>query len=220
MENQDKLIVACEQVDKVNDAIRRRKESTRKYREANRELCKKRCLDHYHKNKERLNLERKEFKKLHPEIILKWNRDYRARHPERCQENTRLSNLRRRKLQNDWVLNKCKNDPNFKLSRSLSSRIRIAIKQRNCPKYIDKLVGCSSEFLRVYIESLWLDGMSWDNYGVYKLGQPMTWHIDHKRPLSSFDLFDPEQQETCFHYTNLQPLWAIDNIRKSDKLLP
>jgi HNH endonuclease. len=56
--------------------------------------------------------------------------------------------------------------------------------------------------------------MSWDNYG------RDGWHIDHIRPCASFDLTDPEQQRQCFHYTNLQPLWAADNIRKGAKWQP
>ena len=54
--------------------------------------------------------------------------------------------------------------------------------------------------------------MTWKNYG------RNGWHIDHILPCSSFDLTDPEQRRKCFHYTNLQPLWEIDNIRKSDKV--
>lgn len=53
--------------------------------------------------------------------------------------------------------------------------------------------------------------MSWENYGFY------GWHIDHIKPCSKFDLTDPKQQEQCFHYSNLQPLWAIENFKKSDK---
>jgi hypothetical protein len=50
--------------------------------------------------------------------------------------------------------------------------------------------------------------MSWNNHG--------QWHIDHVRPCSSFNLLNPEEQQQCFHYTNLQPLWAADNLSKSD----
>jgi hypothetical protein len=49
--------------------------------------------------------------------------------------------------------------------------------------------------------------MSWDNWSL------KGWHIDHIRPISSFDLSDPAQQKECFHYSNLQPLWAIDNLK-------
>lgn len=53
--------------------------------------------------------------------------------------------------------------------------------------------------------------MSWDNYG------RGGWHIDHIRPLLSFDLSDTEQAKQAFHYSNLQPMWQADNIRKGAK---
>lgn len=76
-----------------------------------------------------------------------------------------------------------------------------------------ELLGCTLEELYAHIEAQFLPGMSWGNYG------HDTWHIDHIKPCASFDLTDPEQQRVCFHYTNLQPLWAIDNIRKGAKLV-
>jgi desulfoferrodoxin (superoxide reductase-like protein) len=56
-------------------------------------------------------------------------------------------------------------------------------------------------------------GMNWDNYG------RSGWHIDHIKPCASFDLTKKEEQLKCFHYTNLQPLWARENLIKSDKIL-
>lgn len=75
------------------------------------------------------------------------------------------------------------------------------------------LVGCSSQELKKHIESLWEPGMNWDNHGLF------GWHIDHKIPCSSFDLTKEAEQIKCFHYTNLQPMWAADNIKKSNKFL-
>ena len=75
-----------------------------------------------------------------------------------------------------------------------------------------ELLGASVTFVKKYLESLFQPGMSWDNYG--------EWHVDHIIPCASFDLNDPEQQKKCFHYTNLQPLWAADNIAKGARYKP
>jgi len=69
-----------------------------------------------------------------------------------------------------------------------------------------KLVGCSIDFLKQHLENKFKPGMSWKNYG--------KWHIDHIRPCASFDLRKPAEQKKCFHYSNLQPLWAKENLVK------
>jgi hypothetical protein len=69
-----------------------------------------------------------------------------------------------------------------------------------------KLVGCSANQLKQYLEAAFVSGMNWGNYG--------QWHVDHIKPCASFNLTQPEQQLACFHYTNLQPLWGPDNLRK------
>lgn len=79
-------------------------------------------------------------------------------------------------------------------------------RSRNKAKTFD-LVSLSVEDLVAYLESKFQDGMTWENYG-------SDWHIDHIRPCASFDLTDPSQLAECFHYTNLQPLWAYDNLSK------
>lgn len=71
-----------------------------------------------------------------------------------------------------------------------------------------RLLGCSPAQYRAYIQARFLPGMTWENYGKGK------WEIKQIKPCSSFDLTDPHQQEKCFHYTNTQPLWKIDNRRK------
>lgn len=73
----------------------------------------------------------------------------------------------------------------------------------------EDLLGCSIEKCRKYIEKQFKPGMSWDNYG--KNG----WHIDHIKPCASFDLSKEAEQRRCFHYTNLQPLWGIENVIKN-----
>jgi hypothetical protein len=72
------------------------------------------------------------------------------------------------------------------------------------------VVGCSLESLKLHLEAGFAQGMSWANFG--------QWHIDHIRPCASFDLSCPNQQRECFHYSNLQPLWAQDNLKKGASL--
>ena len=74
-----------------------------------------------------------------------------------------------------------------------------------------QLLGCSFETARAHIESLFQQGMSWNNYG--------EWHMDHIIPCASFDLRCPVQQLACCYYKNLQPLWAFDNMSKGSQIL-
>lgn len=106
--------------------------------------------------------------------------------------------------------NKRKNDPVYRLKKSCRTRVNQALKG-GFYKF-DKtftLIGCSPEFLKSHLESQFQAGMSWENYG--------KWHVDHVKPCASFNLSAQEEQLKCFHYSNLQPLWAEDNIKKRDK---
>lgn len=103
--------------------------------------------------------------------------------------------------------------PEDRLLSALRRRLVEAVRQKRGHKSANTvaLLGCTIPELRARLESLFAPGMSWDNYG------PLTWHIDHIKPCAKFDLTQPDQQRACFHYTNLQPLWAGDNILKGDK---
>ena len=101
---------------------------------------------------------------------------------------------------------------NYKLSKGLRTRLWSAIKDNQKTGSAVKDLGCSIDELKSYLEFKFLPDMSWDNYGQY------GWHIDHIKPLSSFDLTDRKQLLEACHYTNLQPRWAKDNLSKSDKI--
>lgn len=131
------------------------------------------------------------------ENLRKYNRTPKAR--------TIINNTRNKRM---------KNDIEFKISTYLRNRVKAVIKGKgtNKAKKTLDLLGCSLLELKLHLESKFEVGMSWDNYGFY------GWHIDHIIPCSKFDLTKPEEQVKCFHYTNLQPLWAQDNLRKGNKL--
>ena len=101
----------------------------------------------------------------------------------------------------------------FRITASLRSRLVIAIRGNPKASTTLKLLGCTPQFFYSYIEDHFQPGMTWDNYG-QRLG---CWHIDHIIPCAEFDLSDPAQQRQCFHYTNLRPLWALQNFQKGAK---
>jgi hypothetical protein len=108
---------------------------------------------------------------------------------------------------NRWFKQKTKTDILFRLRRNLRNRIY---------KFIGKssirtkdIVGIESHELKNYLENQFNNGMCWENYG--------EWQIDHIIPLSSA-ITEEEIYKLC-HYTNLQPLWKIDNIKKSNKII-
>lgn len=98
-------------------------------------------------------------------------------------------------------------DPLYRLRHNLSTRLYLAVSKKVGNTF--ELVGCSKEDLVIFLEAEFEEGMSWDNYG--------EWHVDHVKPCCSFNLEDPEEQKKCFHWTNLQPLWARDNMSKGGK---
>lgn len=105
-----------------------------------------------------------------------------------------------------------KDNPIFKIKVNLRRRVHHALMGENKSAKTFELIGCSAEDFKTHIEGLWLEGMSWDNYG------PSGWHVDHIKECHTFDLSDPHQQRECFHFSNQRPLWAKDNLRRPKQL--
>jgi len=104
-----------------------------------------------------------------------------------------------------------KERPEQKLLHYYRTRLNQAVKSKTNTT-ID-LLGCSAKDLADYLEARFKVGMTWGNYGLH------GWHIDHIIPCAKFDMSNDSDVKQCFHYTNLQPLWAKDNLEKADKLI-
>lgn len=117
------------------------------------------------------------------------------------------------------MMERKKTDLQFRVKGTLNAGIRQSIKRRSGRKKATRttlLLGCTIIEFMAHIERLWLPGMAWKNWGRTRY----CWQLDHKRPCASFDLSDPAQQRACFHFTNYQPLWALDNARKGASWTP
>jgi len=104
-----------------------------------------------------------------------------------------------------------KKDPKFIILKRMRGRFWQTLKSKKMSKnlHTKELFGCNEDFLRKYLESTFKSGMSWD------LGRKI--HIDHIIPCSAFNIENPSELKKCFHYTNLQVLWAEENLRKGGK---
>jgi len=105
-------------------------------------------------------------------------------------------------------------DIQFKLGDNLRRRLNKMLQGKTKVSSMLVLLGCSLPELQAHLETQFQPGMTRNNHGK----GPGKWNVDHIRPCASFpDLTDPTQQAQCFHYTNLQPMWEPDNLRKGAK---
>lgn len=149
---------------------------------------------YYERNKDKVKAKAREFEKNNP-------------------EKRKLSYQKHKRKRFDYAKNKYHNDPLFKLSemiRSYSKRITKAVKEKKNLKTLEYL-GCSLERFKLHIESQFQEEMTWENHGIN------GWHIDHIIPVKFF-IENSKNPWEANHYTNLRPLWAIDNIIKSDRM--
>jgi len=140
---------------------------------------------------------------------------WKEKNPDKVKatERRRLEDPVRRSARNAWYRKKRREDMNFRIAGSLRSRLRAATHAQlkgKSPKQGSAIesLGCSMKEFLLHLSSQFQQGMSWENYD--------EWHIDHIQPLSGFDLSDPVQVKKVCHYSNLQPLWAEDNLKKGE----
>ena len=192
---------------------------------SNHIYCSSKCnlKSYYEKNKDK-KLKKTKERYLNNrdhclEIGRRWkseNKDYKKewykKNKDKLKESARAYREANRDKIKKYINNKYKTNPSFKLRSILSTRIKIALKGAKNNNTVS-LLGCTVKEAREHLEKQFKEGMSWENHNYN------GWHIDHIIPCASFDLTDPEQQKKCFHYTNLQPLWAEENLSKGTKIL-
>lgn len=186
------------------------REWKQKYINNNLEKVRESKCEHYKKNKDHYKIYRTENLERRRES----NKEWAQKNPEKVKESRAKWLKNKPELQKQsnlkWHNNKRANDIGFKLRCVLRSRLHSALKGAAKMSSIKELVGCSFVELKSYLEGKFKEGMTWNNW------RYDGWHVDHIKPCALFDLTDPSQQKECFHYTNLQPLWAEENFKKSD----
>lgn len=152
----------------------------------------------------------KAWRKENPERVKAVSRAWTESNAEFSQKYHRAYKKQWKKGHRQELLEKGRNPSiQLRMTKRLRTRIYHAIKGAKKSMRTVELLGCSIQQFLAYVEARFKNGMNWANYG--------DWHIDHIIPCSHFNLKVEKEQKKCFHYSNLQPLWAIDNMRKSNK---
>ena len=182
------------------------------YNEANKDKIKAYDKIYQDVNKEKLKFAHKVYREANKDKVKVQTKVWREANKDKVKVQTKNYREANKDKIKKWFVNKFKTNVQFKLSHILRSRLHNALKNNQKTGSAVKDLDCSVEELKQYLESKFQPGMSWDNWSLD------GWHIDHIKPLSSFDLTDRKQLLEACHYTNLQPLWAKDNLSKSDKI--
>jgi hypothetical protein len=147
--------------------------------------------------RKKINIKRKEYYKNNLDKEREISKKYYHKNKEKL-----------RRENNQWKNNKRKTDGFYRMKINLRHRLRDYLIGESRGKRTKDIVGLDKVEFKLYIQSKFVEGMSWDNYG--------KWHLDHIKPLCQAK--DNEEALLLNHYTNLQPLWAEDNLRKNRKI--
>ncbi len=182
---------------------------------ATKAYSKKYSASYYADNAARIGDTAKAYREANKEKVRETKAAYHRRNAatikRKAAENYAANRKARVKAMVAYEKNRRATDPFFALSKNIRGRIKNALSSQGYTKKSKSfnIIGCSCEELRYYLELFFEEGMSWDNYGT-------EWHVDHIVPLACAK--DEEELLDLNHFTNLQPLWAADNLAKGDKI--
>ncbi len=174
---------------------------------------------------ERRNYQR-EYRRKNLERVRAWDRVAKAAYVAKLKSEGRAALLYNKEQKKEYYARpevrarirkvhneRMRSDPRYRLRRAIKGRIKRALDKNYKSGSAITLLGCNISELKLHLESGWKAGMGWHNYGGLRSD---SWEIDHRIPLSSFDLHNHQQLAAACHYSNLQPLWRTENRRKSD----
>ena len=203
-----------------DEFLERKRKCDRKYYEKNSEKIKDHNRKYYKNNFEKASKSNKKWKENNPEKARESSKKWKTNNPEKVKEYNKKYRKKNKNPLRKAEINlrrkeRYKNEPLHRLKQILRARFAAFLKKNSYRKggRSFEIFGATPEQIKSHIESQFKDDMTWGNQG--------EWHIDHIIPLDyyskNFDLNDLEVQKKAFNYKNLQPLWAFENLSKSNK---
>lgn len=195
--NRARLAAYYRERDAKPEIRKRRRELARERYAKNKATEKERKAQAYQKNKSKFLARNKRWKVAN-RARMRASERVRNKRPHNRASRAKARRERRRR------------DPAFRIADFLRARIWFLLRNRGLRKSVatERLLGCSFEDFAIYLESKFESGMTWDNYEIN------GWHVDHIMPCAIFDLAKADHQKRCFHFSNMQPMWASENRSK------
>jgi hypothetical protein len=186
-------------------------ETLRAHRRKNRERLIAEQRAHYRANREKLTAVKRAIRHADPEKAREINRRWRLNNPERAADLARKSYLKHKPKRIAWARMYFQTNIAQRIKVLLRNRINLVLRGNKKSSSTLVLLGCSVDEFKKHFQDRFSEGMTWEKFQTGEI------HIDHIIPCAAFDLTKAEEQRRCFHYTNLQPLWARDNRKKGAK---
>jgi hypothetical protein len=211
----DGLRYVCKQCRNTTEKEYYLKDKKQKFRNSKyKKNHKEKIVEYNNQYRKTHKQEQKNYRKINKEKLKKRDQKYYQENKDKIKERIRTYRQLHKKEDNIYRKNKKEKNLNYRILCNLRSSLCDAIKNKPKKSHMLDYLGCSIEEFLIYFDSLFLENMSWENYG-RGFGK---WNIDHILPCASFDLTQEENIYKCFNYKNLQPLWSIDNSSKQDKI--
>lgn len=176
-------------------------------RQANIEKYREKDKEYYQSNKSSIVPKNKEYRNHNKDVIKTQKQQYYKTNIEQIKQ-YHQDNKQNRNEKNKI---KRRQNPYYALKEALKVRIFDVLKSSK-KETTSKLIGCSNEDLKIWIETHFNENISWDNYGIY-------WHLDHVVPIAFFELTNEDERYMCFNWLNIRPLEKTRNISKSDNIV-
>ena len=190
----------CSQVKPLSEFYAEKKQSDGKRSQC--KTCTNITNKKYHdKNKDKITEYHKKYYEENKTKLKNDRRDYYKNNKDKVN-----------KQHTQYIRDRRRNDPEFRLLGNIRARLYKSLKGLTKSEASIQYIGCNLDTLKKHLESQFTEGMTWENYG--------KWHVDHIKPLASFDFtgaHKESQLKDAWHFTNLQPLWAKDNLIKGSK---
>ena len=197
-----KICKECNQEKELIEFCKRKEEKDGLHRYC-KECARKRLKNEYIRDKEF----KKQYYILNKQNKIDYQKKYKNNNKTKVDKYNKEWRVKNKKHLNEYIKYRCLNDPTFKLKRNIRSRILMGLKLNNKSFKTENIIGCTFEDCKQYLEKQFKPEMNWSNHG-------KIWEIDHIIPIFHFDITKEEEQQKCFHHTNLQPLFKTTEIAK------